>query len=52
MATQEAFMGQSEYKYGFTTEVETDSLPKGLNEEIIVLSQPKRMNRSFFSIFV
>lgn len=27
--------GNSEYKYGFTTEVETDTLPKGLNEEII-----------------
>jgi Fe-S cluster assembly protein SufB len=25
----------SEYKYGFTTEVETDTLPKGLNEGII-----------------
>lgn len=25
----------AEYKYGFVTEVETDTLPKGLNEEII-----------------
>ncbi len=25
----------AEYKYGFTTEVETDALPKGLNEETI-----------------
>lgn len=35
MATQEAFMGGSEYKYGFVTNVETESLPKGLNEDII-----------------
>jgi Fe-S cluster assembly protein SufB len=27
--------GATEYKYGFSTSVETDSLPKGLNEEII-----------------
>ena len=26
---------QSEYKYGFTTEIETDALPKGLTEETI-----------------
>ncbi len=25
----------SEYKYGFSTDVETDTLPKGLNEEIV-----------------
>lgn len=35
MATQEAFMGGSEYKYGFVTDVETESLPKGLNEDIV-----------------
>ncbi|MBP5318869.1 MAG: Fe-S cluster assembly protein SufB, partial [Paludibacteraceae bacterium] len=25
----------SEYKYGFSTDVETDIFPKGLNEEIV-----------------
>src|SRR5581483_239929 len=25
----------SEYKYGFSTEVETETLPKGINEEIV-----------------
>ena len=31
----ESQFGSSEYKYGFTTTVETESLPKGLNEETI-----------------
>lgn len=35
MATDTLFRGGSDYKYGFTTEVETDTLPKGLSEEII-----------------
>lgn len=36
MSTETAYSrGNSEYKYGFTTDVETDTLPKGLNEEII-----------------
>ncbi|MCL3779938.1 Fe-S cluster assembly protein SufB [Prolixibacteraceae bacterium JC049] len=26
---------QNEYKYGFTTDIETDTLPKGLNEDIV-----------------
>jgi len=42
MATDTLFRGGSEYKYGFVTEVETDTLPKGLNEDIIrALSQKK-----------
>jgi len=28
-------LSSSEYKYGFYTDIETDTLPKGLNEEII-----------------
>lgn len=35
MATDTLFRGGNEYKYGFVTQVETDTLPKGLNEEII-----------------
>lgn len=26
-----------EYKYGFVTEIETDTVPRGLNEEIVRL---------------
>lgn len=36
MSTETAFSrSESEYKYGFVTEIETDSLPKGLNEDTI-----------------
>lgn len=31
----ESHFGSTEYKYGFTTQVETESLPKGLSEEIV-----------------
>ena len=33
----------AEYKYGFTTDIETDKIPKGLNEDVIrIISQKKR----------
>jgi Fe-S cluster assembly protein SufB len=35
MATDTLFRGGSDYKYGFITDVETDKLSKGLNEETI-----------------
>ena len=31
-----------EYKYGFTTNVETDIIPVGLNEEVIRLISAKK----------
>ena len=31
-----------EYKYGFVTDVETDSIPKGLNEDVIALLSQKK----------
>ena len=32
----------SDYKYGFTTEIESDIAPKGLNEDVIrMISQKK-----------
>ncbi|MBO5706332.1 MAG: Fe-S cluster assembly protein SufB, partial [Bacteroidaceae bacterium] len=31
-----------EYKYGFTTDVETDIIPVGLNEEVIRLISAKK----------
>jgi len=51
MATQEAYMGSSEYKYGFTTTVETDSLPKGLNEDIIRAISSKKNEPEFLLDF-
>lgn len=51
MATQELYMGSSEYKFGFTTEVETDSLPKGLNEETIRAISKKKEEPEFMLEF-
>ena len=42
MATDTLFRGGTDYKYGFVTEVETDTLPKGLNEEIITALWKKK----------
>ena len=34
---------QSEYKYGFFTDIETDTIPKGLNEEVVrIISEKKK----------
>lgn len=42
MSSDTLFQHREEYKYGFVTNVETDSLPKGLNEETIrAISQKK-----------
>lgn len=35
-------LANQEYKYGFSTELETDSAPKGLNEDIIRLISSKK----------
>ena len=35
-------LATQEYKYGFVTEVETESVPKGLNEDIIRLISAKK----------
>ena len=32
----------SEYKYGFTTDVETEIIPKGLSEEVVRLISAKK----------
>ncbi|HUN04289.1 MAG TPA: Fe-S cluster assembly protein SufB, partial [Niabella sp.] len=32
----------SEYKYGFVTEIETESAPKGLNEDIVRFISAKK----------
>ena len=36
---------QSEYKYGFTTDIETEVIPPGLNEDIVRLISAKKTNR-------
>ena len=51
MVTQEAFAGESEYKYGFTTSVETEKLPKGLNEETIRAISAKKNEPAFLLEF-
>ncbi len=33
---------QSEYKYGFVTEIENDTIPKGLNEDVVRLISQKK----------
>jgi len=33
---------QSEYKYGFTTDIETDIIPVGLNEDVVRLISTKK----------
>ena len=33
---------QQEYKYGFTTDVETDIIPVGLNEDVVRLISAKK----------
>jgi len=35
MSTEQILEEKTEYKYGFSTDIETDSLPKGLSEETI-----------------
>lgn len=35
MTLNEGFTGKEEYKWGFSTTVETETFPKGLNEEVI-----------------
>ncbi len=44
-ATEEELLenvAESEYKYGFTTDIETDKAPKGLNEDIIRMISAKK----------
>ena len=31
----------SEYKYGFVTNIDTDIIPQGLNEDVLPISPPK-----------
>ena len=50
VATQETIDTLEEatgkYKYGFVTDIDSDKAPKGLNEDIIVSFQPRRMSHN------
>ncbi len=37
----------SEYKYGFTTDIETDTIPKGLNEDVVRIISAKKGEPEF-----
>jgi len=50
LAAENAF-GHSEYKYGFVTEVETERLPKGLNEETVRAISEKKGEPEFMLEF-
>jgi Fe-S cluster assembly protein SufB len=50
MATETEF-GASPYKYGFVTEVETDSFPKGLNEDVVRAISAKKNEPEFMLEF-
>lgn len=45
------YLSGSEYKYGFTTEVESDTLPKGLNEDVIRIISAKKNEPDFLLQF-
>lgn len=43
---------QGEYKYGFTSDIETEFAPKGLNEDIVRFISMKKKNPNGCWIFV
>ena len=50
MSAEQSFEA-TEYKYGFVTDVETETLPKGLNEEIIAAISSKKHEPSWMLDF-
>ena len=36
----------AEYKYGFTTDIKSDKIPKGLSEDVIRTISAKKMSRN------
>lgn len=52
MAAESAYSREaSDYKYGFVTDVETDSFPKGLNEEVVRAISEKKNEPPFLLEF-
>jgi Fe-S cluster assembly protein SufB len=39
-------LSQSEYKWGFVSDIQSDNAPKGLNEGTIRFISAKKMNRN------
>jgi len=42
---------QGDYKYGFVTDIETDTIPKGLNEDVVRLISAKKQEPEFMLEF-
>lgn len=51
MSSDTALFSRSDYKYGFVTEVETDTLPKGLNEDVVRAISAKKNEPQFLLDF-
>ena len=51
MSTQEILQARSDYKYGFVTPIESEALPKGLNEETVRAISAKKGEPAFLLEF-
>lgn len=51
MGTEEILSNRSDYKYGFSTDIEVDSIPKGLSEETVRLISEKKKEPAFLLEF-
>ena len=51
MTKESEFSGSNNYKYGFTTNIETESFEKGLNEDVIIRSSKMRNEPQFLLDF-
>ena len=41
---------EKNYEFGFTTEIESETIPPGLNEDVIRLISKKKMSHNFYQI--
>lgn len=51
MSTRDILKEKSDYKYGFSTDIEMEAIPKGLNEETIRLISSKKKEPEFLLEF-
>jgi Fe-S cluster assembly protein SufB len=51
MSTEELIASREEYKYGFRTEIESETFPKGLNEETVRAISAKKEEPAFLLDF-
>ena len=47
MSSSVEHLVNKEYKYGFVTDIETDTLPRGLNEDVVRLISAKKQEPAF-----